>query len=324
MSELRAGVVHWEDGDGIAAAIRGSLTDLGWSPIAIAPDGRFPADLDIIILWGPLGSLAPTANRLIAACNKQRPKLVLWQTEQAWNPAIPAWLGIPASKLRSWLDRRRPFAFALRFRHVGDMLWLKRHGLPDVLAVSSDWYADFLRRLGIDCMTAYVGAFPNWGADLGMERDIPILWLGKPGSSRRSRLLKQIRTELERLGVEMVVVDGIEAPYVFGQERVVLLNRTRIVLNLLRQPWDANAVRYYLAALNGAMILTEPTLPHNPFKSGVHLAMVEPDRLAEAAVYFLQNEPVRKQLADNARLLVSNELTMSRQLSGILASLERR
>jgi hypothetical protein len=332
MSELRIGVVHWEAGDGMASAIAGTLIELGHTAVEISPEGALPGGLDLILLWGPLGSPVPIATRLIEAPARTRPRLVLWQTEQSWDPRLPSWIAHPASVLRAWLDRRRrgrpvraarPLRRGLRFRYFGDLLWLKRNGLPDVLAVPSDWYAEFLSQRGIDNITAYIGAYPGWGADLGLERDIPVLWIGKPGSRRRIKMLRSVRSALKRRGIRMKIVDGIESPYVFGRERIELLNRTKIVLNILRQPWDANALRYYLAAANGAMILTEPTLAHNPFKAGVHIVESDPARLAGTAAFYLEHEPERARIAANSRELVETELTMRRQVSKILSEVAR-
>jgi hypothetical protein len=55
------------------------------------------------------------------------------------------------------------------------------------------------------------------------------------------------------------------------EERRILLNRTKIALNISRQPWEDSSLRYFVVAPNRAMIVTEPTLPHTPFTPGVHL-----------------------------------------------------
>jgi len=72
----------------------------------------------------------------------------------------------------------------------------------------------------------------EWGADLILERDIPVLWLGKISTDRRRKYLQQVRAELKKRGIEDVVIYGTENPYVFGEERRILLNLTQITVNI--------------------------------------------------------------------------------------------
>jgi len=187
-----------------------------------------------------------------------------------------------------------------------------------VLAITSRWTADFLRARGFDPIVAYLGSHPDWGADLKLERDIPVLWLGKIAADRRRHLLKRIRAELRSRGVEILMIDGVENPYVFGEERTALLNRTKIVLNLLRERWDDNSLRYYLAAPNRALIVTEPTLPHTPFLHGVHLIEAPIEQMADTICYYLSHDEDRRRIVDQAYQLVTTELTMKRAVGRII------
>jgi hypothetical protein len=328
MPKWRVGVVHWQPGDGMANDLCTTLAALGHAPRPIPPADPLPADLDLVLMWGPLGSLVPLARQLIAAGRHTRPKFILLHTEQTWNPRLPGWFAAPLSRWRAGLERRRSTVprwlsrRALRFRYFGDLCWLAEQHLPDVLAVPSRWYAAFLAGHGFPTVETFIGSHPSWGADLRLERDIPVLWLGKPGSARRARLLRGVRAQLRARGVEMLIVDGVAHPYVFGQERTRLLNRTKIVLNLLRQPWDANAMRYFIAAPNRTMIVTEQTLAHVPFIPGVHLAACPVEQLADTVCLYLRDEPARRAIAENACRLVTTELTMANGVSRILRPLE--
>jgi hypothetical protein len=133
------------------------------------------------------------------------------------------------------------------------------------------------------------------------------LWLGKTGSTRRARLLKQIRSELKERGVDMMVIDGVENPYVFGEQRTVLLNRTKIMLNVLREKWDDNSMRFILAAPCRTLIVTEPTLRHSPFLPGVHLVEAPLPQLADMICHYLTHEEERLQITDRAYQLVTQE-----------------
>lgn len=74
------------------------------------------------------------------------------------------------------------------------------------------------------------GATPRWYADLGLERDIDVLWMGKRGSKRRSNLLDQVRKELDTVGVSIYVADNEENPFIHGDDRIRFLNRAKLPL----------------------------------------------------------------------------------------------
>lgn len=334
-SALRVGVSNWRRGEEFGSLISSTLSDLGCEAISFLYDARLPEDLDVVLSYGPWGSLVPLANQLLACPLSRRPLFAWWMTEQLSNPAIPEWAHYLVSMIRSraerlafrkralgeWrLDPRLHWltAKALRFRYYGDLHWLRQQGILSVLAVGSQWIAGFLRARGLDPIVAYVGSHPDWGADLGLERDIPVLWIGKLATERRSRVLKRIRAELRERGVEVLMIDGVENPYVFGHERTVLLNRTRIVLSVLRAKWDNHSMRYFLAAPNRAMIVTEPTLPHTPFVPGVHLVEAPVEQMADTICYYLSHEEDRQSIVDQAYQLAKTDLTMRKAVGQIL------
>jgi hypothetical protein len=258
-------------------------------------------------------------------------------SEQLPNPDLPEWLryvgGVVRSRFERLAYRQRSqdvwepdprlhwlTTKAYRFLYFGDLYWLKRQGVLSVLVTGSRVTGDYLRTREFDPVIASLGTHPSYGADLGLERDIPVLWIGKMGTRRRENLLKRIRAELRERDVEMMMIDGGEHPYVFGEERTILLNRTRIVLNVLRKKWDNNALRYYITAPNRAMIITEPTLPHTAFTPGVHLVETPIERMADTICYYLSHEEERRRIADQAYQLATTELTARK---GVAQALER-
>lgn len=324
---MKVGVVYWEAGDGMIAAITAALATWDCQPIELKYDAPLPEDLDLLVLPGPGGSLVPIASQLARRAAGHRPRTLLWQYEQLPSPAVPTWLLKAAGLGRSALERlawreeqdgvwhQRPWARwvvrgGVRFRYYGDILWLRRIAVLSVLATSSKWMARYLHEHGIDAKVASWGTAPDWGRDLGLDRDIPVLWLGKPGSRRRAELVTRVRSELKRRGVEMYVVDGVERPYVFGEERTILLNRTKVVLNILRSPWDDNACRYFFSAPNKALVVTEPTLPHTPFEPGVHIVEAPISALTDTICYYLAHEDERREITERAYDLVTQELTL--------------
>jgi hypothetical protein len=336
---LRIAVV-WEQPDEIGTLISSVLADLGCEVINLCYEDRLPQALDVVLVYGPFSSLVPLANQLLACPPSRRPLFVLWMTEQFPNPDLPEWVQYAGGLIRSWVERlafrqraqgewqlaprlRWLTTKAFRFRYYGDLYWLQRQGILSVLAVTSQWTADLLRVRGLDPTVAYLGSHPSWGADLELERDIPVLWIGKIGTRRRQHLLNRLRAELGERGVEILMIDGVENPYVFGQERTILLNRTKIALNLLRAKWDDNSMRYCLAAPNRALIVTEPTLPHTAFTPGVHLVEAPLEKMADTICYYLSHEEERRRIVDQAYQLATTELTMSKGAAQILERVAR-
>jgi hypothetical protein len=306
----------------MARGVARSVASLGHTPVAFADDELLPTGLNLVITIGPLSSLVPLANQLIACSPAQRPPWALIHTEPLPNPNLPEWYRRGFGLLRSRAERaiyvqvapglwrpspslRRLLSRAHRYRYYGDLFWLRQQGVLSVLAVWSRVIADFLRARGFDPIVLTGGYQLDWGRDLGLERDIPVLWLGKPVSGRRVKLLSRLRQELHARGVPMMVVDGVEHPFVLGEERTALLNRTRIMVNFVRQKYDDNSMRYPLAAYNRVLLVSEPTLRHTFFEPGVHLVESPVDRMADTICYYLQHDDERQRIVDNAYQFVA-------------------
>ncbi|MFN8496863.1 MAG: glycosyltransferase [Anaerolineae bacterium] len=332
---MRIGVGFWQNGDGIATEIVATLAELGHEGVGFDCYGPLPGDVELVLVYGPFGSVVPVVKQLLALPVAQRPLFAFWMTEQFPDPSLPEWLWRSVGTTRSAIERlvtaetpsrvwssRPMFGFATRglsrFRYYGDLHWLKSHGLPDVLAIGSLWTADLLERRGFRPTVAYMGASNRWSYPLNLDRDIPVLWLGKIATSRRGTLLKRMRDQLAGRDIEIMVIDGVEHPYVFGEDRNVLFNRTKVTLNLLREQWDDNSMRYYLAAPCRSLIVTEPTLPHTPFVPGVHFVEAPIEQLADTICHYLSHEDERRQIADNACQLTTTELTMKNGLLTIV------
>ncbi|MSP14664.1 MAG: glycosyltransferase family 1 protein [Chloroflexi bacterium] len=333
--ELCVGVMQWEPGNQITMAVIETLGDLGCEVIEFSYTAILPAGLDIILARGPLGSLTPVGKQLMSLPLTQRPALALWMCETWPNPILPKWmvtsLGMIRAKMEAlafrqnsqgaWqLDPRLKWLTikGWRFRNYGELDWLHRQGLLSALGVSSLWYAEYLRAMRFDPLVAPLGIPQGWAANLELKRDIPVLWLGEIGSDRRGRLLDQVRADLGACGIEMLRIDGIENPYMFGAERTVLLNRTQIVLNLMREEWDNNALRLYLAAANRCLVVTEPILAHTTFTPGLHLVEAPVAQIAGKISYYLAHPAERQPIIDRTYQLVMAEYTMEQAVRRIL------
>jgi hypothetical protein len=335
---MRVGVVYWALDEELSSVVLETVASLGHETVEVFSDAPLPGGLDVVLALGPFGSMVPLATQMLARPVSQRPSLALWMTEQLWSPRLPTWLARALSEARSRAERfalrdapsgsesiawRWLTSRAFRFRYYGDLHWLRREGILTVLASPSKWVAEFLNERGFACMVAYIGSHPAWFAGLDVERDVPVLWLGSTGSARRRRTLGRLRDELHARGVDLLVIDGVERPPVFGRQRNELLSRTKIVVNLTRKPWDSNALRYYLSAPNGALIVSEPTLTHTPFVDRVHLVQVPHRQMAETICHYLADDEARRRIAEQAYRLVSTELSMANSVASILGRVAR-
>ena len=334
-------VSRWAQQDALSDLVAEAFTSLASDVCTFLPSDPLPEHADLVLVFGPFGSLVPITNQLLDIPPGRRPKFGLWMTEGLPRPDFPEWLRQFLSRNRSWVERQssrknqaglylpRPgwqkfLQNGFRYRYYGDLVWLQKKGLLNVLATGSKWIGSFLRARGFDPVVAYYGLQPGpeWGENLDLNRDIPVLWLGKIASSRRKDLLSSIRERLEGQNVSLKVIDGVENPGVHGRERTILLNRTKIVLNLLRQPWDNNSVRFFLAALNKALVISEPTYPHLPLESQVHYIETDPARIVPQILHYLNHEAEREQLAENAHLFVKNELNIVNGAAQILQKIK--
>jgi hypothetical protein len=322
--KIRIGIPYWSRGDGVSILHSRIVENLGYEPVDFIYDQKLPESLTAIFLYGPWGSMTPMISQLRERSPENRPILIWWLTEQLPNPALPEWFRYSAGYFRNWLEQlayrrhedgswaKRKYigsllsSKALRFRYYGDLYWLRRSRVKTLIIQSSPWSNEFLTKRGFNIFAPpNPSYYSDWGADLKLERDIPVLWIGKVATRRRRQLLDRIQMELREHGIELLRIDGESNPYVFGDERTKILNRSKIVLNILRAKWDNNAMRFQLAALNRALILTEPMFNHTQFQPGVHLIEAEIDEITDKILYYLSHGEESQKITDQAYLLIT-------------------
>jgi hypothetical protein len=238
---------------------------------------------------------------------------------------------------RSWLDRwhssrnaclhnfasRGPLSGingqASRFRRLGDYEYAYRKGWLDILADSSTIYARLNENRGIPTLYIPWGPTASVHADLGLERDIDVLWMGRRATRRRGKLLDRVRQELRPYGVEMYVADNEENPFIFDETRTRFLNRVKVTLNLTRTWYDDTFSRFAFAAPNRSLVISEPVLPHCPeFEAGVHYVSAPAGRLAQTIVHYLTHEDERQVIVENAYRLVTTKLAFRNSMARLM------
>jgi hypothetical protein len=336
----RPGIVAipcWNERDGITEVIADELSALGYQPVQFQIGSPIPETANVVFSFGPYGKFLTIPRQLAKMPTKEKPIFVHWNTEGIPDLRIPWKLMSSVSGWRSWLGRLQDSRngstriqgteriFSLiesrmsRFRYLGDYYYALRQGWLDIFADTSEVYADIHRQHGLPTIVAHWGATPRWYKDLGLERDIDVLWMGTRGSKRRSLFLDRVRSELESHGVRMHLADGKENPFIFGDERIYFLNRSKITLNITRTWYDDNFSRIALAAPNRSLVISEPVLPHCPsFIAGTHYVSVPVETLAETILYYLNNEEERLRIVDNAYELVTTKLVFRESIKSIM------
>ncbi len=330
-------LLHWTDHDGISAMMSDELTALGHHLASFVYGTPIPAGVDIVLSHGPHGELMPLWQQVARAPAARRPTVVHWNTEGFPDLRIPSALmwavGAGRSRLARlkhaqhlWLRRLADIApissidrRMRRFRFIGDYDAAFRQGLLDIMADSSRIYGRIFAKRGIPTLYIPWGSTPSVYADLGLERDIDVLWMGVRGTRRRSRLLDHVRRQLRDYGVEMYVADNQENPFIFGDVRTRFLNRAKITLNITRTWYDDNFSRFAYAIPNRSLIVSEPLLPHCPeYAASRHYVSSPVDELAESIVYYLDHDDERRQTVENAYQLVTTELAFRRSMARLM------
>ena len=323
--------------DGIAEVISDELNALGYKPVHFQIGCLIPEKAEVVFSFGPYGNFLAIPRQLAKMPPDHRPIFVHWNTEGIPDLRIPWKIMSSIAGWRSLLGRvqdsrngsaripgtKRLFSLnesrMLRFRYLGDYYYAHRQGWLDIFADTSEIYAEIHRRHGLPTIVAPWGATPQWYKELGLQRDIDVLWMGTRGTKRRSTILDRVRSELESHGVRIHVADGKENPFIFGDERIYYLNRSKITLNITRTWYDDNFSRIALAAPNRSLIVSESVLPHCPsFVAGTHYVSVPVERLGETILYYLHHEQERSRIVDNAYHLVTTKLVFRESIKSIM------
>jgi len=283
--------------------------------VAHVDDRTFvPGDEDVALLAGSLNWYPEACRRLRGTPRPERPRTVLWHTEPL---PLPAAAGLPLERLHA----REVVKILLRdprrvdprsnFRTLRRML---REGVPDVVVVSTLERQEFLAEHGVASDFAPMGYHPTFGTDLGLQRDIDVLFLGSLDVPRRRRIIRALR----HAGVNVVARGSWDDPELFGEGRVRLLNRTKILLNVPRHPGLLSGQRMILGMANKALVVAEPVYAPGPYVPGVHYVSAALEDFPETIGRFLADDAARQAIVDAAYELVTSELTLSASVETIL------
>lgn len=204
-------------------------------------------------------------------------------------------------------------------RHFQDP-WL------DVVVGSTPSRADLLHRLNIPAAFVPVGWHPAWGEPLEpVKRDIDVLFLGHLHRNHcgRTAVLKSLENTLAARGRRLRFISKA----CYGRERTELLNRTKILLDVVRLPWEIPNMRLLIGMSCGAMVMSTGLAGDSrPYRQGEHFVEAPPEVLAEQLMHYLDNEAERERIARRGQRFVLTENTLERsleQIGAVLTGIDR-
>jgi hypothetical protein len=335
----RVAIPEWVENDGIAKMIGFELEQIGYDPVLFFFGSPIPEDVDYLLTFGPYNRILPIWQNNARIALSRRPVVIHWNTEGMPDLRIPLKVVRALGAMRSKIGRMGysgsvfdHFLYSIppvshidqsfkRYRFHGDYEYACRKGWLHVLSDTSNIYSQIRSKIGVPTLYAPWGASQRWYQDLGLERDLDVLWMGTKGSQRRSRILDQVLSGLKSKGLNVYIADNEEKPFIFGEERTRHLNRAKITLNITRTWYDDNFSRFTMACSNRSLVVSEPVLPHcTEFKENVHYVSAKIEELADTIVYYLEHEEERRQIVDNAYKLMMAELKFEKSLRKLFAA----
>ena len=180
----------------------------------------------------------------------------------------------------------------------------------DAVVVTNRDAESTLREQGVPPFRAPIGAHPWMGGDSGCDRDIDVLFFGivGAGAPERVRHLDRLDKELRASGISLVR----QTEPCFGTERAHLLNRAKTVVNVRTISWHPELLRFVLAGVNGALVVTEePSRDCDPMISGVHFLSAERSHVASTTLGALADDRQRTMVVDQMTEMLAHDLTMA-------------
>jgi hypothetical protein len=339
---MKISVVKWAEDDGISKAIQTELNCIGYSCESFLFNQSIPQNVDLVLTFAPWGRFIPIAAQLGQYPSLDRPVFVHWAIEAPPNPSIP-WplmkflgdirlrvdlLNDSSNKFLKQMSNKSPLLWINnhfhRFRHMAEYCYAYQKGWLNLLFDTSAVSVKFWRSHGLPAHYIPWGIPRSWHEDLNLERDIGVLWMGLRRNHHRSKVIDSVRREMVKRGIPMYIADGIERPFIYGEERTRILNRSMITLNVqTERNKNILPMRFVVAAANRSLVLSETSLQHAPeILEGDHYVSAPANLLVDKILYYLEHEQERQSIIDRAYNLTITRLTMENSLRMILDKVE--
>jgi len=274
----------------------------------------------VLIVLANIGFLPKLRRKLLRTPPAARPFTVVWHSEPLPPPRAS---GLPAAR-RSLREMAK---ILLRHHRTSDarsnlslLRQLSREGIPDLLVVTSLGRRDVLaeNRLAAECVP--LGYHPSHGRDLGLSRDIDVLFLGDLRVPSHRSGLRYLR----RRGVEVSAMGSWSDPRYWNQSRTEIINRSKVFLNIQRNPGELPGFRFILGMANRSLVISEPTYRPDPYVPGKHYVSAALPDMPEAIRHYLRREDERRAIVDEAHRFVTEERTLAASAARIVGLIEER
>jgi hypothetical protein len=171
-----------------------------------------------------------------------------------------------------------------------------RESWIDLVACSTPTRVAFLRQCGVVARFVPLGFHAGWGELPIAERDIDVLFVGSLNAPSRRGLVPEVLHQLRDWGYRTCEVDL----FPHGRMRTELVRRARVVLNVLRFPWEFPGPRLFASAACGALCVSNEAIQNEPFQAGLHFIRAPRARMAQSISWYLTNEEERRRRAERA------------------------
>jgi hypothetical protein len=250
----------------------------------------------------------------MAIPKQKRPTVVIWHTE----PFPPSRIsGLP----RPRLSVREIAKILLRDNRTTDpysnFLQLRRlynKKLINIVISTAQNHQEFLQEKCIPSNCVPIGCSPSFGRHINLSRDIDTLFIGQVSILRRKKLIKL----LQRNGINITTLDSWSDPECWGDNRMKILNRAKILLNFQRFPGELAGFRLNLGMANKTLVISEPIYNPDPYIPGKHYVSASSDEMPEIIKYYLSNPKEREKIAQEGHRFVTDELTMNKSAARIV------
>jgi hypothetical protein len=274
-----------------------------------------PGATDILWIQGSANWSPRLVRSLRAMRPEDRPYVILWQTEPLPLPRA-AGIRTPLPNMRELakIILRDPRATDLRtngrvLRELAD------DGILDVVIVSTKSRMLFLREFGIESHFVPWGYDRRKGEDLGLERDIPALFVGIMNDPRHRSAVRSLRRD----GTELMAAGAWDRSRgLWGATRTQAINRASTFLALQRYPGKLSGLRMILGMANKSLVISEPIVYPEPYVPGEHYVSASLKDMPDVIRYYLDRESERARIAEAGHRFVTTELTLERSLSTAL------
>ena len=276
-----------------------------------------PRAADVIWVHGNINWFPRAREGLASLDHSSRPAVIVWHSEPLPFPKDSGFRN-PRLTVREMAkialrDSRATDAYTNFFR----LKQMHSRRLVDRIVVSSRSRQTFLAEKGIRSDFIPLGYHESMGRELGLERDIDVLFIGTLDDSRHRRAIRYLRAR----GVRVEAAGSWKSMDTWGEARTQLINRAKIFLNVQRHAGQYSGYRMLLGMSNRAMVLSEPVYDPFPYEPGVHYISSPLESMPETISKYLSDDAARASIAEAGHRFATQSLTMDRSMSRLIAAM---